>query len=228
MKKVIVLIFALIMVLGLVGCSSAPAEETTSTPQPTEEATQTPEATPVATESQMEEETLETIKELKLGETASTDIFELTLDNADLAIALENSWDENFFLPKEYNAEEDSENPFVAATGHTLVAMTYTAKNLDGTSIEVDGTFNPTFITVEYNGEQYPLDTEYGCAKENGGEWEDIVGLGNVLLQANQQTTRRCYGDVSVETDSLDSMFKVIFHLPTSSGETEDFVYVVN
>lgn len=39
MKKVLIGILAIIMVLGLVGCSSAPAEEATSTPQPTEEAT---------------------------------------------------------------------------------------------------------------------------------------------------------------------------------------------
>ena len=49
MKKVIIYILALIMVLGIVGCSSAPAEETTSTPQPTEEVTQAPEATPEPT-----------------------------------------------------------------------------------------------------------------------------------------------------------------------------------
>ena len=37
MKKVFILIMVLIMVLGLVGCSSAPADEAISTPEPTEE-----------------------------------------------------------------------------------------------------------------------------------------------------------------------------------------------
>lgn len=221
MKKVFIGLLALIMVLGFVGCSSTPATEETNTTKPTE-------TTQVETESQTPEPTNEQINELKIGETASTDIVELTLESADLTIAVENTRGETFFLPKEYNAEKDSENPFVAAKGHTLVAITYTAKNLDRTEVEFDGFFNPTFITVEYEGKQYPLDTVYGCIKENEGEWEDAVGLNNILLLVNEQITSRCYGDISVETESLDNMFKVIFHLPTSSGETEDFVYVVN
>lgn len=56
MKKIIVLILALIMVLGLVGCSSVPTEEATSTPQPTEEATQIPEPMPEPTEKTIEVE----------------------------------------------------------------------------------------------------------------------------------------------------------------------------
>jgi hypothetical protein len=59
MKKGLLVVLALIMVLGLVGCSSAPAEETTSTPQPTEEATQTPEATPEPTVEPATESTSE-------------------------------------------------------------------------------------------------------------------------------------------------------------------------
>ena len=53
MKKVLIGVLAIIMVLGIVGCSSTPATEKTSTPQPTEEATQTPEATvePTSTET---------------------------------------------------------------------------------------------------------------------------------------------------------------------------------
>lgn len=56
MKKVFIGLLALIMVLGLVGCSSVPAEETTSTPEPTAEATQAPEETP---ETMDEQESLE-------------------------------------------------------------------------------------------------------------------------------------------------------------------------
>lgn len=45
MKKVLIWILALVMVLGLAGCSSTPTEAT-NTAEPTAEVTQTPEATP--------------------------------------------------------------------------------------------------------------------------------------------------------------------------------------
>ena len=163
---------------------------------------------------------------LALGETAATDIVELTLDRADLTIAVENTWGDSYYLPKEYDAAEDAQNPFVAAVGHTLVAMTYTATNLDRASVEFDGVFNPTFITIGYNGESYTGETEYGMSREEGGEWEQDSSM-NVLLMAGDTETHRCYIDIPVEAASLEDDFQVTFSLPNSAGETEDFTYVV-
>ena len=168
----------------------------------------------------------ESLEGLALGETAATDIVELTLDRADLAIALENTWGDSYYLPKEYDAAEDAQNPFVAAVGHTLVAMTYTANTLDRASVEFDGSFNPTFITIGYDGESYTGETEYGMSQENGGDWEQDSSM-NVLLMAGETCTLRCYVDIPVEAASLDDTFQVTFSLPNSAGETEDFTYVV-
>lgn len=229
MKKVLMGILSLIMILGLVGCSSTPADGINTTePTKTEK--------PVETESQTVGETPETIKELKLGETASTDIFELTLDNADLAIALENSWGENFFLPKEYNAEQDSKNPFVCKTGNTLVAFTFTLNNNDRVdySIARDGWIdhNIQYIELEYDGQNfgpsYNNELRFGCSKTNDGEWEDIVMMSNVIIDAGSYITIRAYVDIPVKTENLEDTFKFIFHLPNSKGETEDFIYVIN
>ena len=77
MKKVFILMLALIMVLGIVGCSSAPAEEATSTPQPTEEATQTPEATEEVKTALSYEEMLENAESIELS-----DIYAAADDNA--------------------------------------------------------------------------------------------------------------------------------------------------
>lgn len=190
MKRLVALLLALIMIIGIAGCSSDTA--------------------------------------YSLGDTVSTDIFELTLDNASLAISLENTLGENFFLPKEYNAEADSRNPYVAAKGHTLVAITYTAKNLDRSTVEADDGWGPSFITVEYSGKAYTEEVNNGYSKNNEEEWENIVGLSNLLLQSGEQETRRCYIDIPVEVSSLDDSFKLIFHLPTSDGKTNDYVYKIN
>lgn len=61
----------------------------------------------------------ETAERYEIGDTVSTDIFEFTLDAAALTIALNCSYDDNYFTPKGYSAQSDSGNPFVAPVGHT-------------------------------------------------------------------------------------------------------------
>lgn len=93
---------------------------------------------------------------LALGETAETDIIKLSLDRADLAIALGNGSDYAFLyylMPREYQAKRDADNPFVAAKGHTLVAVTVTISSLDrGGYIDLNHDFCDR---VEYKGETY-------------------------------------------------------------------------
>lgn len=171
-------------------------------------------------------DTKEEAEGLALGEKAATDIVELTLDRADLAVALGNTQDETYYLPKEYSAEDDSDNPFVAAKGHTLVAMTYTLANLDRASVDLDGSFNPGFLSIGYNGESYSGETHYGYEKEAGGSWE-IYSSMNVLLSAGETASYRCYVDIPVEAADLNDTFTVTFTLPNSQGESEDFTYAV-
>lgn len=73
MKKVLIGIIAIIMVLGLVGCSSTPAEET-NTSEPTETA-------PVETESQTPQDKTEFAQTVKMGEEIETEWFTISFSD---------------------------------------------------------------------------------------------------------------------------------------------------
>ncbi|WP_417344082.1 hypothetical protein [Evtepia gabavorous] len=88
----------------------------------------------------------------KLGDTVTTDIAEFTLDTAQFTIALSNINDETYFTPKEFDAQLDAGNPYVAPTGHTYASFTYTVTNLDRASMEFHG---DSSISVEYDGKMY-------------------------------------------------------------------------
>ena len=185
-----------------------------------------------------------------VGETVKTDVVSFTLERAELAIALENSGaatigygadgmaDDAYFMPKEYNAEEDSDNPFVASKGHTLVSMTFSASNLDRTSLELDGGTAEKFIAVNYEGQTYTKDADlsddpnairvrYGVQNENGAGWKDYSSS-NILMGAGESNSYKCMVDIPVEIEDFQSAFQVTFNLPTSSGETQAYTYAVN
>lgn len=162
----------------------------------------------------------------KLGETVETDILRITLNTAKLTIAVENTYGSDYFLPKEYDIQDDANNPFVAAKGHSLVAITYTAENLDRTSINFDGNFNNEFMSVQYNGEAYSSETVYGYKSANGWDWKKY-NSSNVLLQAAETEVFRCYIDIPIEIDNLLDDFSLTFYLPKSDGTIERFTYVV-
>ena len=59
----------------------------------------------------------ETAERYKIGDTVSTDIFEFTLDAAALAIALNRSYDDNYFTPKDYHGAPTGRFPLRADDG---------------------------------------------------------------------------------------------------------------
>lgn len=100
---------------------------------------------------------------------------------------------------------------------------------MDNCYIEVEY-YGQTFVPLKLDEQGYAQknETKFGCSKTNYGEWEDKTIMSNVIVDAGTSITIRGYMNIPVETESLEEQFKLIFHLPTSSGETEDFVYVVN
>lgn len=216
MKKALSLFLALVMALSLAACGGSSAAEEKETPT-------------AAGEPPAVEETAE-ISTYTVGETAETDILALTLDWAQLSIALENTWGDDYFTPKEYDAAEDANNPYVAAKGHTLVSIIYTVSNLDRASVDFDGSFNPTFITVEYQGAS-ASETKYGAegiANEYGlNEWSQY-NSSNVLLQAGETCTYKCYCDIAVDAADLTDSFRITFSMPNSDGTTTDAVFTVD
>lgn len=173
-----------------------------------------------------------------VGETVETDTAVLTLDRAELAIALENSGaatvgygadglaKDDYFMPTEYDPAD--KNPFVAQKGHTLVSMTFTIENLDRTSLNL-GEINH-FVSFEYDGETYSYqDTqgEYGVENKNDEGWKNYTS-NNAFISAGDTCSYKCYLDVPVEIEDFNSPFEVTFHLRNSDEESVSFTYAIN
>lgn len=183
-----------------------------------------------------------------IGDTVSTDVMELTLDDSQLAIALNNSMqvganapaplDTDYGLPKEYDPEEDSGNPSVAAKGHTLVSFVYTVKNLDrvGLSLEAgsEGFLSGTdrLGSVEYDGQDYEFTSEtrdYELVVDEEGHWLMGSENGSILnLEPGKSKVCRGYIDIPVETSSLDDPYKLTIDLPNSDGTKTPFTFEIN
>lgn len=188
-----------------------------------------------------------------VGETVETDVVSFTLDRAELAVALNSSMGfgarqapdglagGDYFLPKEYDALDDSENAFVAAKGHTFVSLTFTARNLDRASVKVFDKPSDE-ISITYNGEVFTgnsIASEDGKVRieaENvdGAGWKprDVVGshlpLAGILLLPNSEASYKACIDIPVEIENLDSPFEIAFYLPKSDGERQPFTFSVN
>lgn len=174
----------------------------------------------------------------KLGDTVSTDIFEFTLNAAQFTIALNNVKDDNYFTPKEFDPADDSNNPYVAPTGSTYAAFSYTVKNLDRT----DATFHSgSFASVEYDGEKssvlkegaYYLHQNKNIMETNGsireypaGEWYSDPS-NNLHLMTGATETRRSYIALGKNVEDLTSDVCLTVSIPNSSGKKVKFTYVV-
>lgn len=194
-----------------------------------------------------EEPAQEKVTTHSIGDTVETDIARFTLDRAELTIALENSGaatvgygadghaSDDYFMPKEYNAEEDSDNPYVAAKGHTLISLTFTAENLDRDFLELDNGFPETFFAVEYDGTactenaDYDGDliVQYGAENSNGNGWNDY-GSKNILMAVGETSSYKCYIDVPIDIEDMTGAYKLTINLPNSEGKTTPFTFVIN
>lgn len=187
----------------------------------------------------------ETAERYKIGDTVSTDIFEFTLDAAALAIALNRSYDDNYFTPKDYSAQSDSGNPFVAPVGHTYAAFTYTVKCLDRSSNEFHNGISGA-VSIEYDGKtykgKYPDDTKDGAyylyedknyidvdqsfKTDKAKEWHSGTS-NNMLLSAGATESRRAIIDLPIDIEDLDSPFILNVSVPCSDGSKTVFSYSI-
>lgn len=211
MKKILSLILVLVLCFGLCACNAA----TSSTP----DSTAAPETY------------------YKIGDTVSTNLFKFTLDTATLAIALENTHGENFGVPKEYDPQEDNQNPFVAPTGHTFAAFTYTVENISRSS---EYFHRDDFVDVIYKGIEYAssmddvaimyyqqhlyyYNNQPYINEPNTWYTYDVSGI---LADAGAKQSLKAYADFDVEADSLKDGFCLRVSIPSSNG-TEVFTYQI-
>lgn len=251
MKKWLAFILAMIFVLNLAACGSGETKDTAPESDTTTETDTTSDVDTSSADSEDADQETETeIQSYQLGDTVSTDIFELTLDTAAFAIALDNgkkdldgNIKDTYMMPKEYNAETDKDNPFVAPKGHTFVSITYTINNLDRAFANFNDQEDQLF-TIEYQGTTYTpeivdglyriyaersmMDDSGAIEKIAPDQWQEFennyYGVG---LQVGEKETRRFYMDIPVDAENLTDDFSVIVQIPTSDGTTTEFTYLV-
>lgn len=182
-----------------------------------------------------EKEKLEEEK-LDVGKTASTDLAEFTLENAQFAYYLNNTFlDENYLLPT-----DEPNEVFAASLGHCLVSLTFTLTSKDrGNYIDFAGTFtdwDPNFI-VTYGGESYPVNG-FDLNDNDGNDYfslgysvigseQNAFGSMNYLLTAGETVTIRAFGVVAVDPGNLTDGFDISVDVPNSQGEYETFTYTI-
>ncbi len=178
---------------------------------------------------------------LAVGETASTDIAEFTLEDAQFAYYLSNVVDANYLTPT-----DESNIMYAASTGHCLVSLTFTLTNIDrGGYLSFCDRFpedqwKPNFV-LEYEGKEYPVNSytlndkdgetfsmEYAVTVDKKtGAYIEHIDTSNYLLRAGKTVTIRAAGVVAVDPENLTDGFELSVNVPNSSGEYETFTYTV-
>lgn len=222
MKKALSLLLALAMCLSLCACGGGSSGENNTT------------NTPETTEAPKPE-----IPTAQIKETVSTDIVDLTLEHSKLTYYVSNS-SSNYV-----EATEEANSMFAAKVGTCYVSMTVTITNKDrGGSLDFCGGFSawdPADWSVTYNGEEYEMygfdlnmdnydsiSLSYGAIiNKESGKVIDKVGSSNELISAGETTTLRFFGIIKVDPESLNDGFELNVKVPNSTGEYEDFKYIV-
>lgn len=240
--SVMALLACAALALSLVACggsSGSSAPEQSSTPVEENAASETDSSQTESAETEVEEPE-EPAVTYKLGDTVSTDLVEFTPTNIQFAIALNSSVpfgnditieDNHYLQPKEYNAEEDAKNPYVASKGNVIVAIEVTTNNLDRNSLDLDEFGGPhDFFTVEYDGTVYTeadkVENGYYTIPE---DHRSVSGrtVANLYLGSKGPEIHRGYFELPFEPASLDDPMKVTFTLPNSDGTKTSFVFEI-
>lgn len=251
MKRIFLMLIAAFMVLSLAACgggnetlqeSSAPESlqqesSTTESLAPESESAPQEDETPGQTEE--EQSAVEPAVKLALGETASTDLAEFTLEKSSLTYYVSNE-STNYVEPTDVPNEL-----FAASLGHCYVSLTFTLANKDrGGAISFAGTFGEwdPDLTVSYGGEDYHV-KGFDLNDNAGGyylrlDWAAVIdrdsgkilnkhNSSNYLLIAGETVTLRTFGIIDVEPDALTDGFEIKVGVPTVGGGYEYFTYTV-
>lgn len=186
----------------------------------------------------------ETEAKLAVGETASTDIAEFTLEDAQFAYYL----NDGTLIPT------DEPNPnYSASAGHCLVSLTFTLTNTDRAGYLSfcnpfpENRWKPNFV-LEYEGKEYPVNS-HSLGNKNGETFsmkDTLTSMANAvivdketgafvrepqyssyLLRAGSTVTIRAAGVVAVDPENLTDGFELSVDVPNSKGEYETFTYAV-
>lgn len=170
-----------------------------------------------------------------VGDTANSELLSFTLDKADLTLACRyfttqeftSKNFENYLTPIEY----DQVTPVVAEDGQTLIAFTFTLKNLDDKSQNYRG---GDWYAV-YQGKEYPLTQKsqknitlsQSAVRKGDGNWE-YNGPENAFLEPAQTYSFRVYGILPLAMEELTEAFELHIPLPTTGEDPLEVVYTIN
>lgn len=244
MKKFVSVLLVFAMLCGLCACGDT-TTPTTAEESPSVSSSASPTVSPSASpsgEAPSEEDESSDVPKLSLGEMASTDIVDFTLDNAVFSVYVNPTGNDDYLMP----VEETDNTIYSASVGHSLVVTTFTVKNKDRSGhLDLgNGYFGIwSFMwNVLYHNEEYPL--KGFDLNDKDGSWilemypaaiiDRETGhmlfkneTNNYLLDAGDEISVRTFGVIGVEPDALTDGFELTVNVPNSSGEYENFTYMI-
>lgn len=180
----------------------------------------------------------EDTKKYNLGDTVSTDIMDFTLHDASFS----------YYLSMEYSTycePQDSEDvSYVANKGHTFLPLIFEIENKDRASWRVGELSKSSGWELNwemlYNNEEYDLKdynlnsidgsnhftldfSAIGSNMENLKRYDSII----YILSAGEKIVVRTMGYVNMEPANLTDSYELTINVPNSSGEYEEFTYIV-
>ena len=177
------------------------------------------------------EDTVDDVREsvsYQVGDTVSTDIIELTVENADLS-----------YYADETCEPVENEGFFTSNTGNTLVCLDFTITNTD--RADLDTNFLSLYFTALQNGNYSTVkgydfnnpDGQFGlnfahaliAAAPEGGFVEN--GTSNLLLYPGSSYQIRVVGVANFEADDLSAPFYLMANIPDSDGNINRFIYAI-
>ncbi len=217
MKKILSLTLALLLTFSLVACSGGKDTQETGSP------------TLVATEAPTEESD---VPKLAVGETASTDLFDLTIEKVEFTPAVD-AGDDTYLMPT-----EDTSSKFTASEGRVYVAMTYTlTMKGDKESYGFEGL--PGYVL--YEGEQYPLKCYHVTSpngfninmsasavvdKESGAVVKKNTA-NSFLMHKDETVTFRTFEIAKFAPAGMGDAFELFISIPDAQGRNMAFAYTV-
>lgn len=176
-----------------------------------------------------------------IGDTVSTDILELSLNNVELSYyaagAVTSTSDGRTTNVHEACSPLESGGFYTANKGRTLVCLDFTLTNTDRSSLRTDQ-YILTFSVIQ-NGDcavvrGYDLNNADGRnglnlsnmpISTNGQDFK-TNGTTSIIIKAGETDRIRCVGIIGFDADLTDS-FELIAQIKNSDGEVEKFIYAI-
>ena len=178
------------------------------------------------------------VTKVALGDVASTDLLDITLENVELAYYASNTIDDTFLTPT-----DDTDTIYSASRGNCLVIITYTMTNKDrGGSINFNNGDDTFKCEVKYGEETlkvngYDLNRNEGnpvldfapsaVINSQTGELIESHSADNFILSAGETVTLRVLGIINTEPKNLTDGFELTVAVPDFKGGYENFAYTI-